>query len=368
MAKKANGDGTYRKLASGNWQVQAMDGYDANGKKKYVYFTASTKGEVKQLLLAYRSKQEKKDEPADAPETNSSEEFAELAEAWYRDHATQVRPSTYAGYRYTLNILEKHLADTSVDSILPMQVNALLDELTATPYSRSCVTKCRAMLIQILDYAEANQMILSNPARKAKTMRIFEMPDQVKDAFTEEEVALLRKHLPHDLLGNSICLLLGTGIRVQELLALRIEDFAADLSSVRIDKAIQTVNGKPALGPTKSRRSKRIVPIPEEYRPYAAYLLRHGGKAFIWTSGRENLLYSVGTFRRKYYKALEKIPGVRLLPPHCCRHTYSTMLQTRGVPIETVARILGHESIQTTENYTHLPMTALAAAAEVLNR
>ena len=366
MAKNANNTGTFRKLPSGNWQVQAMDGYQEGGKKKYVYFTAPTKSEARQMLAAYQSKKNAPEEAASA-ESPQAVLLGDLADTWYADYSTQVRASTYATYGYTLKILKQHLGDKPIENILPMDVNHFLDELSAVPYSRSCITKCRAMLIQILDFAEMNQMLASNPARKAKAMRIFVESSEAKDAFTEDEVRLLLENLPDDLLGNSIRLLLGTGMRVQELLALQPGDFSPDLSCVRIERAVQMVNGKPVLGPPKSRRSRRLIPIPEDYRPYAAYLLRHGGKAFIWSSSRDNLLYSVGTFRRRFYKALEAIPGVRKLSPHCCRHTYSTLLQAKGVSIEMVARILGHESIQTTEHYTHTQISTLAAAVAVLN-
>ena len=58
---------------------------------------------------------------------------------------------------------------------------------------------------------------------------------------------------------------------------------------------------------------------------------------------------------------------MRKLFPNCCRHTHSTPLQAKGVSIEMVARILGHENIQTTEHYTHTQISTLAAAVSVLN-
>ncbi len=152
MAKNANNTGTFRKLPSGNWQVQAMDGYREDGKKKYVYFTAPTKSEARQMLAAYQSKKNAPEETA-SPEPPQAVLLGDLADTWYADYATQVRASTYATYGYT----------------------------------------------------------------------------------------------------------------------------------------------------------------------------------FIWSSSRDSLLYSVGTFRRRFYKALEAIPGVRKLSPHCCRHTYSTLLQAKGV-------------------------------------
>lgn len=221
MAKNANSTGTFRKLPSGNWQVQAMDGYREDGEKKYVYFTAPTKSEARQLLAAYQSKKNAPEEETTGCEPPQAVLLGDVADTWYEDYSTQVRASTYNTYSYTLKILKRYLGDRPIDGILPMDVNHFLDELSAVPYSRSCITKCRAMLIQVLDFAEMNQMIPSNPARKAKTMRIFSKSAEKKDAFTEDEVHLLLEHLPDDLLGNSIRLLLGTGMRVQELLALQ---------------------------------------------------------------------------------------------------------------------------------------------------
>ena len=127
------------------------------------------------------------------------------------------------------------------------------------------------------------------------------------------------------------------------------------------------VDGHPMLGPPKSKRSKRIIPVPEIYRLYAKTIREEGGQAFIWTSTRDSLLYSVGTFRKLFYRELEKIQGVRKLSPHCCRHTYVTMLQANGVPMETIAALTGHSDIKTTEGYLHQSADTLVKAVEVLN-
>lgn len=156
MAKNANSTGTFRKLPSGNWQVQTMDGYREDGKKKYVYFTAPTKSEARQLLAAYQSRKNAPEEETTGCEPSQAVLLGELADTWYEDYSTQVRASTYNTYSYTLKILKRYLGDKPIDGILPMDVNHFLDELSAVPYSRSCITKCRAMLIQVLDFAEMN--------------------------------------------------------------------------------------------------------------------------------------------------------------------------------------------------------------------
>ena len=104
-----------------------------------------------------------------------------------------------------------------------------------------------------------------------------------------------------------------------------------------------------------------------ESRSCAIYLREHGGKTLIWGLAGRNPFYSVRAFRRRYTTALKKIDGVRLLSPHCCRHTYVTRLQAKGVPMETIARLVGHSSIATTGDYTHIASETLQAAVARLD-
>ena len=363
MAKRSNGDGSIGRLSSGKWRGQVMDGYKPNGKRNIVSFTAPTKGEVQQLM---RRHLEGIDLEEDVECTMPT--FSEWADRWYKDYDGQVQPSTYSGYQYTLKILKNGFGNTPIDQIRAMHISNFLDSLKRTGSSESKVHKCRTMLIQIFDAAAANDLVDKNPGRLAKANRCpFTQEESSKDAFTNKEISMLMTRLPNDLLGNSIRTMLGTGIRVQELLALRPCDIAADGSSIRIDKAIKMVDGRPVLGPPKSKRSKRIIPVPEAYRIYAKAIREEGGQAFIWSSRRDSLLYSVGTFRNRFYKEIEKIPGVRKLSPHCCRHTYVTMLQAKGVPMETIAALTGHSDIKTTAGYLHQSADTLAKAVEVLN-
>ena len=361
MAKKrSNGEGYVHKMNSGRWACTFMDGYKDDGRKKMVTLTGDTKTEVLDLVRDYKNNKDK------GVQVNKSMTFTDWADTWYKDYESQVAASTYAGYVYTLNILKGYFKDTPLDKILPIHINGFFDSLVAKDYSHSMISKCRAMLIQIFDAAEANMLVGFNPARKAKAVKAGD-EESKKDAFTEEEVEQIIKNHKDDLMGNSICFLIGTGVRVQELLALRPESIAEDGSLVSVEHAIKMVNGIPTLGSTKNRGSKRVVPIPEDFRQYALYLRNHGGKAFIWCSSRDSLLYSVGTFRKQYYRALREIGSVRLLSPHCCRHTYVTRLDARNVALDRIARLVGHSNTRTTMVYDHTRLDTLADAVSVLN-
>lgn len=112
--------------------------------------------------------------------------------------------------------------------------------------------------------------------------------EKQKDSFTAEEVRKLFKYLPHDKTGDSIRLLLLTGMRSQELLALEAGHIEPDGSCIHIRQAVKQVKGTVFVGETKSASSVRDVPIPEAYRGMVAGCASTArpisGRAGAWTS------------------------------------------------------------------------------------
>lgn len=361
-----NKDGCIRQLPTGTWRGQVMDGYQMGGKRNIVSFSGLTQAIVETQIKDYW---QKRDGGAIASQCIT---FAAWADIWYADYQHQVQPSTYAGYRFTLKILKDYFQKRKLQEMRPLEISRFFDFLRSTGYSKSYLTKCRSMLIQIFDMAEANELVSSNPARKVQTKRLFHWTDDLsattRDAFSESEVETLRQKLRDDLLGNSILLMLGTGMRTQEILALSPDDIREDGSAVSVNRAIKMVAGRPELGPPKSARGRRVIPVPENYRRHALYLRWYGGKQHIWTSQRESGLYDVGVFRKQYYRALEEIPNVRKLSPHSCRHTYISLLEKHGVPMEQIARLAGHSRISTTDGYLHTDYETLVKATACLNK
>ena len=362
--KRAHGEGYITQTSNGKWRGQLMDGNDPiTGKRIIRSFTAPTKREVLQKIRDY--KEQKLHPPEPEPVL-----FQDWADRWYRDYQTQVEVSTYANYKYTLNSLKQHFGQAPLAGIRTMDINTYLTGLLKQGYSHSKISKCRAMLIQIFDSAAANGLLERNPARAAKTIRLEVVTGDIlpkkKDAFTPEEVERLLTGLPDTPFGNGIRLMLGTGIRVQELVALTAGDIAEDGSWISVNKAVKMVDSTPVLGPPKSRRSIRTVPVPPRYRPYALALRKSAGKLFCIPSHKLGEPCTIERFRKRFRALLAEIPDVRRLTPHCCRHTYITALQIKGVPMETIARLAGHSRITTTDGYLHIPDSALADAVAAL--
>ena len=362
--KRSHGEGSVCRLSNGKWRCQFMMGYTAAGKRNIVTLTAPTKSEALARMREY------KENAVALPQEKPVVLFSDFADRWYAAYRTQVEASTYSGYYYTLSLLKKHFAGSALIDMKPMELSLFMNELDRLNYSFSAISKCRAMLIQILDMAEAEDLIPKNYARTAlRTSKraLKEQKSTSKDAFTNEEVLLLMQKLPCDLIGYSIRLMLVTGLRLQELLALTPADIAEDGSFVSVNKAVKTVNGTPVLGDPKSATSHRVIPVPPQHQHIAVWLRKNGGQIYLWCApARRNLLCDVSSVRRKYYKTIESISGIRRLSPHCCRHTYVTLLQQNGVSMETIAKLTGHSDIKTTGHYLHVSNETLEKAVAQL--
>ena len=154
------------------------------------------------------------------------------------------------------------------DSVSPTTYESFLKGLRADGKSDSYLTKCRGMLYQIMHKAEANDLIRKNPVRFAEKMKA-QRPVKRKEAFTQEEVQKLMEGLPQDRTGHTIRLMLATGMRTQEVLALEPQHIEPDGSCVHIRQAVNMVKGKPHIGPPKSAASVRDVPVPPNSRLWA---------------------------------------------------------------------------------------------------
>ncbi len=338
-----------------------MVGYNDEGKRIVKSFTAPTKTEAQQMIRDYIFSSEIEHEEKKIT-------FSDWADQWYKAYETEVQPSTYWSYHFTLQTLKDHFGETPIDSIKQMDINHFVDTLLGKGLSRSTIGKCRSMLYQLFAAAEDNELIERNPAVRAKSVKHARRAVIEKDAFTLEEISILKRDLPDNLMGNSILTLIGTGLRVQELLALQKEDIAEDGSMITVKKAVKIVNRIPSIGSTKSEKGNRVIPVSREYRRYVRFLREYGGRKFIWTSySRESGLYTVEEFRNRYMTVLKKVDGVRTLTPHCCRHTYITNLQAKGMPMEYIRLLAGHEDMTTTLGYTHTRIDTLVAAVSQMD-
>ena len=356
MAKKrSHGEGTLSRKANGRWEIQIMDGFKSDGRRNIRSFSGKTQKEAKEKRDEYLRKK------AAGILTGHDMRFEEWADIWYEHHKDNVTATTQEGYKYTLRILKDHFGRRKLAEIKTMDVEQFLRKLRKDGRASSYIAQCRGMLHQIMNKAVANDFLMKNPVAFAEKMR--KQPPKEKEAFTADEMRILFRELPDDRIGWSIRLLLATGMRAQELLGLEPRHIAADGSSINIAQAVVRVKGTVAIGTPKSFDSYRTIPVPEMVR-YCAKNLRNTENKFIWEAGKPGMPCSPSHFRDQFKKALEKIEGVRVLTPHCCRHTFVSQMQALGVDIETIQNIVGHAEIDMTRHYLHVQEPKRLEAAQ----
>lgn len=133
--KRSNGEGCIRKTKSGSWRGEIMDGYTPEGKRRIVRFTAKTRAGVLDKLRAYRAEMES------GARIDKKMCFSDWADTWYGDYKSEVQPSTYSGYQYTLKALKRGFGEQPLAEILPIHINRFLDKLSADGYSLSMIRK-----------------------------------------------------------------------------------------------------------------------------------------------------------------------------------------------------------------------------------
>lgn len=353
--KRSNGEGKLCRRKDGLWECTIMDGYAPSGKRKFKSFYGKTQAEAKKKKNAYV-------QARDAGLLVDKEYlFPEWADMWYENHKDNVKPTTQENYKYTLRILKDGFARRKIKDIKAYDIEQFLKRLKRDGRSDSCLAQCRGMLFQIFNKAEANDLILKNPVRFAEKMR--KGPPKRKEAFTAEEVQILMDRLPESKIGWSIRLMLSTGMRTQELLGLEPRHISDDGSRITIEQAVVMEKGTAVIGTPKSYDSYRTIPVPKTVR-YCARLLAATDKKFIWETGKMNMPCNPSHFRKQFRETLETIDGVRVLTPHCCRHTYVSQMQALGVDLATIQSIVGHADVDMTKHYLHVQDSIRLAAID----
>lgn len=344
--KRYNGEGNIRQRKDGRWEGRVMDGYLADGRKNIYYFYGRTQKEVREKIKDFNFRKVSGIDP------KVKHTFETWADLWFESHRDNITPTTQESYRYTINLLKKDLGDKKLTDIKAYDIEQYLKKLRREGRSDSYLSKCRGMLYQIFNKAEANDLILKNPVKFAEKMKAAKAP-KTKEAFTADEVKILMSELPLNRIGYSIRLMLGTGMRTQEILALEPRCISEDGSVIYIIQAVNMVKGTVTVGAPKSRDSFRDIPVPPNLR-YCAVFLRNTDKKYVWEAGKKGQPCNPTYFRKQFKEAIGNVKGVRVLTPHSCRHTYVSQMQALGVDIHTIQSIVGHADIDMTQHYLHV--------------
>lgn len=354
MKKRARGEGSFRRKKNGRWEAQVMVGYRADGSREIKSFSGSTRSEVKQKMEDYLKKRKS------GLLLGENMRFDEWADIYFEHHKDRLSETSQESYRYILRTLKNYFGSRTLTQIKTLDVEIFLDQLRKEGKSNSYLAKSRSMLSQIFTKAIANEMIQKNPV--AFVEKIKKRSLKRKDSFTSKEVHLLMENLSEDRIGWSIRLMVASGMRMGELLALEPRHISEQGDWICVEQAAVRIKGGVSIGPTKTAGSVRIIPVPECVQ-YCARRLRDTDKKFIWETGKPGMPCNPSYFAKQFKAAIGRVKGVRILTPHSTRHTYISMLQMLNVNFETIRDLSGHTDISMTRHYLHVQEPSRLEAA-----
>jgi integrase len=292
---------------------------------------------------------------------------------WLKEVAPNLRPKTRKQYRQVLDLyVLPTLGATKLRALDRAAVKALLNARSAQGLSKGTVRLVRATLSVMLGDAVEAELLKFNPAqgltrrgRKGPGTGATQSERQKKiRPLTPEQLdAFLEAARPRRDEWTLFLTLADAGLRPNEGLALRWEDFDATARQLHIERGLS--DGELTTGKTGAERDVDLTPrLAEALESWQAT-----GEAEALVAGREpspwifpgpedaplDILKVARRFRRLLHRA--KVSRFRL---YDLRHTYATHLLAMGAPLTYVSAQLGHAKVTTTLNfYAHwLPTVA----------
>lgn len=285
------------------------------------------------------------------------------------------------GYKAWLQ-LEKSLSENSVDAYLH-DVELLTDYLIVSGQAVNPQAVTPVMLQKFLQYISEIGLSVSSQARLISGLRSFYkycLIEQITPVNPTEmlEAPKLKRKLPEVLAfqeieamiaaidmstpeGNRNRAIIETmyscGLRVSEVVNLLISGLYADFGFLRV---------------TGKGDKERLVPVGSDALKYIALYREHTRIHMNIAKGDEDILFLNRNGRRLsrvmiFYiiKDLAHKAGItKNISPHTFRHSFATHLIEGGADLRAVQEMLGHESITTTEIYTHLDREFLRKTLE----
>ncbi len=340
--KRRPGEGSVSyEAARGRWRAM-LSWRDDEGRLHRATKSAPSRSEAEMELAKLRL-------ACPAPADGEEVAFGAWLDHWLATVLPGLRVSerTKADYERHARALAP-LAATPLCSLGVRDVEALLADLAAKGYSRTTCRLVRATLSRVLGDAERTDLVTRNVAHAARLPADAAAPKE-RRTLSHEEAALLEQALSgerDEALWLSMLLL---GLRPGEAAALAWGDVDLEAGVLHVVQARRWTPRGYEVGATKTRRSARVVRMPPRLAAAFCALERGGAPddALVFPS-RSGRLLEPSSMNQRLARLCARA-GVDRVTSYELRHSAASLLSDAGVPIETLADLLGHTSTQMLE-------------------
>lgn len=266
--------------------------------------------------------------------------------------------------------LERNLSDNSVQAYLrdvthlrrqvePLGIepqNVTVDDLQEllkrlTQADLAITTQCRI----ISGLRTFYKMMVISGVLNDSPAELIDMPERPKhlpDVLSDQDIAAMQATLDRSKPGPArnyvmIEVLYGCGLRVSELCNLKLSNIYAQEEMLQVIGKGNKERWVPINAYALSQLTDYLHTIRSQIKP------QPGEEKYVFLNLRGHHLTRIAVFQF-IQEVAEKAQLHKKVSPHSLRHSFATELVQNGADLRAVQEMLGHESLSTTEIYTHL--------------
>ncbi len=274
-----------------------------------------------------------------------AQEYFILQKSKIRKHTLKKNKAHYKNHVFP------YFGSRFIDSLKPIELERWQNDLLHR-YKSGTVQKYRSILYSILDKAVDNDIIQKNPLERVTAPKVLpniQNEEENVDPFTEDEMQLILdnsniyKRSPY--MRNFILLMYATGMRPGEIIALR---WGTDIDFERKSISITKTRQRNEEGNTKTSSSNRqvdMLKLAEE--ALRAQYEQTKNYEYVFVSSKKKPFYSHDIIGVNFQKIL-KNTGIPPRPLYSIRHTFASVLISKGIDIVWVSTMLGHKNVNIT--------------------
>lgn len=297
-------------------------------------------------------------------------------EGWLERKGPEVAKSTLAFYSHTVGAFIGYLgedAEMPIDGVTLAHLTGFRNE-RLKQVSAMTVNHDLKGLRGIFKAAKREGVLIENPAEHLDAVRVSAGEKKSRRPFTLPELRAVLD-VAGDEWRSMIIFGLYTGMRLADVARLSW----ANLDTVRGElRYVAGKTGKILILPLAGPLADHVagLPVPKQkdgpLHPDAWKVLQETGKSGGLSNQFSALLAAAGLReaadknKRGTGKGRDVAREAKGLSFHCLRHTAVSLLKEAGIPASVVQELVGHDSAQMSEHYTHTGIDALTLAAEAM--
>lgn len=285
------------------------------------------------------------------------------------------------------NHIKSVLGETKLQKIEKREIVKLQQNL-AQKLSASTTNSVIVLLKTVLNAAVDDEIIIKNPAASVKPLRMDDRPkasETIHRALTREEQQAFIQEAKQEWLCEFFCFSLCTGMRLNEIVALKWQDIDYINNVIHVTKTVSWKQGGGIIETSpKSETSKRDIPMNDTIKKvlqmqrkkmamiYGEIVARKmDSNIFIGSNGSKAVASSTVVFSINNVLKRLRQQGIEIerFTHHAFRDTFATRYIEEGGNMQTLQKILGHSSLaMTADLYAHvLPSTKQQEMKQVEN-